>query len=187
MRRGARPGGGYSSMTGDSKKAEVGEALFYMFSERARRVVAHAHNEAYARHSEYIGTAHLLLGLIHDSDVARMLQVLGADPRAVRRHVEHTIGRAQRVASRELPVTPQARKALDRSLHEARRRGHHLVDAEHVLYGLISEANSSATKAVTVVGARPARIIDHLFLLWGPPNPSSPVAPPKPQPPRARQ
>jgi ATP-dependent Clp protease ATP-binding subunit ClpC len=160
-------------MTGHSKGAEVGEALFYMFSERARRVVAHAHHEAYARHSEYIGTAHLLLGLVHDSDVARMLQVLGADPRAVRRHVEHTIGRAQRVASRELPVTPQARKALDRSLHEARRRGHDLVDAEHVLYGLISEANSSAAKAVTVVGARPARIIDHLFLLWGPLNPGA--------------
>lgn len=174
-------------MTSDSKEAEVGETLFNMFSERARRVVAQARHEAYARHNEYIGTAHLLLGLIHDSDVARMLQVLGADPRAVRRHVEHTIGPAQRGASRELPVTPQARKALDRSLHEARRRGHDLVDAEHVLYGLISEANSSAAKAVMVVGARPARIIEHLGLLWGPPNPGNPVTPMQRHPPRARR
>ena len=132
-----------------------------------------AQHEAYTRDTEYIGTAHLLLGLIGDSDVARMLQVLGADPRAVRRYVDKTIGWAQRAASRDLPMTPQARKALDRSLHEAQRRGHNLVDAEHILYGLLAETNSMAAKAVTVVGARPARIIDHLFLIWGPLNPGA--------------
>jgi ATP-dependent Clp protease ATP-binding subunit ClpC len=158
-------------MIGDSEGAEVGEALFHKFSKRARRVVAQAHHEAYARSNQYVGTAHLLLGLIHDSDVARMLQVLGADPRALRRHVENTIRPAQRGASRQLPLTPQAHEALGRGLQEAQRRGHDLVDAEHIVYGLISESNSAAAKALTVVGARPARIVDHLFLIWGPPDP----------------
>lgn len=144
--------------------------MFHKFSERARCVVARAHHEAYARDTEYVGTAHLLLGLIRDSDVARMLQVLGADPRAVRRHVDRTIGPAQRAASRDLPMTPQAREALGRSVLEAQRRGHDLVDAEHILYGLLAGANSVAATALTVVGAHPARIVQHLFIIWGPLN-----------------
>lgn len=147
--------------------------MFHKFSERARWVVAQAQHEAYARGTDYIGTAHLLLGLIGDSDVARMLQVLGADPRAVRRYVDKTIGSAQRAASRDLPMTPQARKALGRGVREAQRRGHNLVDAEHILYGLLGETNSAAAKALTVVGASPARIVQHLFLIWGPLNPGA--------------
>ena len=160
-------------MTGDSTGQKRVRWVFHKFSERARCVVAQAHHEAYARHTEYIGTAHLLLGLIRDSDVARMLQVLGADPRAVRRHVDKTIGPAQRAASRDLPMTPQARKALDRSVHEAQRRGHNLVEVEHILYGLLAETNSTAATALTVVGAHPARIVEHLFLVWGPLTPGA--------------
>jgi ATP-dependent Clp protease ATP-binding subunit ClpC len=150
-----------------------GRWVFDKFSERARRVVAQAHHEAYARNTEYIGTAHLLLGLIRDSDVARMLQVLGADPRAVRRHVDMTIGAAQRAAYRDLPMTPQVGKALGRSWHEAQRRGHNLVEVEHILYGLLAETNSTAATALTVVGANPARIVQHLFLVWGPLTPGA--------------
>jgi ATP-dependent Clp protease ATP-binding subunit ClpC len=142
------------------------------FTERAQCVVARAYREAYARNNDYLGTAHLLLGLLHDSDVARMLQVLGADPRVARRHIEHTIGPVQRSGARDLPVTPQARKTLERGLREAQRRGHHPADAEHILYGLISDTDSAAAKALTIIGARPARILERLVLIWGPPNPA---------------
>lgn len=169
--------------------------MFYKFTARARRVVAQARQEAYAHNNEYIGTAHLLLGLIHDSDdaVVTMLQALGADPGRIRDQVEKTIGPVHRAVPSDLsvtPHTPQAKRALDRSIYEAQRRGHDSVDAEHILYSLIGQTNCAAAKALMTVGANPARILQQVFQIWGiptpgdPPNSSNGGAPLKRRPPR---
>ena len=139
------------------------------FTERARRVVGHAFQEAYMHNTDYIGTEHLLLGLIHDSNdaVAEALQALGLGAEAIRRQVEKTIGPVQRAHPAHLPFTPPAKKALERSLHEAQLRGHDHVDAEHILCGLTQETKSTAAQALANLGVEPARIHQQVSLGWG--------------------
>jgi ATP-dependent Clp protease ATP-binding subunit ClpA len=124
----------------------------------------------YSHRNDYIGTEHLLLGRIHDIDdaVAQTLRALGLGPEAIRRQVEETIGPAQRAHPAHLPFTPQAKKALERSLHEAQLRGHDLVDAVHILCGLTRETESAAAKAFANLGVEPARIRQQVSLGWGP-------------------
>jgi ATP-dependent Clp protease ATP-binding subunit ClpA len=103
---------------------------------------------------------------------------------------KRTIGPVHRAVPRDLSVTPQARRALDRSIYEAQRRGHDSVDAEHILYSLIGQTNCAAAKALMTVGANPARILQQVFQIWGIPNPGDPPnsssggAPLKRRPPR---
>ncbi len=138
------------------------------FTERARRVVGQAFQEAYLHDTDYIGTEHLLLGLIHDRTdaVAEALQALGLRIEEIRRQVEETIGPVQRAHPAHLPFTPPAKKALERSLYEAALRGHDHVDAEHILCGLTRETESAAAQALANLGVEPARIHQQISLGW---------------------
>lgn len=133
----------------------------FEFTERARRVVGQAYEEAYAHCNDYVGTEHLLLGLIHDRHdaVVEMLQVLGLGAEAIRRQVEETIGPpAQRPPPAHLPFSPQVKNAVKQSWHEAQLRGHDLVDAEDILCGLTRQTDCAAAQALADLGIEPARI-----------------------------
>jgi ATP-dependent Clp protease ATP-binding subunit ClpC len=142
--------------------------MFEDFTDRARRVVVHAHREAYAHHNDYIGTEHLLLGLIHDSGdaVVETLRVVGIGPEAIRRHLEQILGPPQHPRPAHLPFTPQAKNALQRSRNEAQLRGHDLIDAEHILHSLTDELESTAANALANLGVEPAQVRRQVSLGW---------------------
>lgn len=127
-----------------------------------------AREEADAQPTDYIGTEHLLLGLIHDSDdaVTATLRAVGVGPDAVRRQVEKRIGAVRHWGPTHLRFTSAARKTLERGMQEAELRGHDFVDAEHILCGLTREPDSTAAKALTDLGVEPARIRQQLLLRW---------------------
>ena len=89
----------------------------------------------------YVGTEHLLLGLIHEGEgvAAKALESLGISLEAVRQQVEEIIGEGQQAPSKRIPYTPGAKKALELSLREALQLGHHYIGTEHILLGLIRE------------------------------------------------
>jgi ATP-dependent Clp protease ATP-binding subunit ClpA len=152
-----------------------GPQVSYRFSERARRAVGRAHAEAYERDNDSIGTGHLLLGLIRDSDdaLSKTLTALGADRQEIRRRVEQAIGPVPivRPEAHHVSFTPQAKKALERGLHEAQMRGHDLVDAEHILIGLSQQPTSTAAQILVALGAGPTRICQQMSLVWSAPSP----------------
>ena len=141
-----------------------GDRVFDDFTERARRAVGTAHHEAYRHATDYLGTEHLLLGLIHDGAITDTLRAVGLDPIAVRDEIELSIGPSRRVRPAHLPYTPLARKALEHSRTEAQLRGHDLVDAEHILWGLTVGSKSTAAKTLTALGVRPILIRRQLLL-----------------------
>src|SRR5205085_11056135 len=108
--------------------------MFERFTERARRVMVLAQEEARLLNHNYIGTEHILLGLIREGEgvAAKALESLGISLEAVRRQVEEVIGQGQQAPSGHIPVTPRAKKALELALREARRLGHHCIGAEHI-------------------------------------------------------
>jgi len=115
--------------------------VFERFTDRARRVVVLAQEEARQLSHSYIGTEHVLLGLIHEGEgvAAKALESLGISLEAVREKVEETIGPAGTAASGAPPFTPRAKKVLELSLREALRLKHRSIGTEHVLLGLIRE------------------------------------------------
>jgi Clp amino terminal domain, pathogenicity island component len=129
--------------------------MFEKFTDRARRVVVLAQEEARMLNHNYIGTEHLLLGVIHEGEgvAARTLESLGISLEAVRREVVEIIGRGQQAPSGHIPFTPQAKKALELSLREALQLGHDYIGTEHILLGLIRQGDGVAAQVLVKLGA----------------------------------
>jgi len=129
--------------------------MFEWFTERARRVVVLAQEEARMLNHNYIGTEHLLLGLIHEGDgvAAKALESLGISLQAVRQQVEEIIGQGQEPPPGHIAFTPRAKKVLELSLREAKELGHNYISTEHILLGLIREGDGVAAQVLVKLGA----------------------------------
>jgi ATP-dependent Clp protease ATP-binding subunit ClpC len=130
--------------------------MFERFTDRARRVVVQAQEEAKALDQHYVGSEHLLLGLTHESIgglAGKTLESLGIGLDAVRQRVKEVIGRGSQAPSGHIPFTPEAKKALEMSLREAVHLGHQYIGTEHLLLGLIREGDSVAGRVLAELGA----------------------------------
>jgi ATP-dependent Clp protease ATP-binding subunit ClpA len=129
--------------------------MFEKFTDRARRVVVLAQEEARILNHNYLGTEHLLLGLIHEGQgvAARALESLGIGLEAVRQQVEEIIGQGQQAPSGHIPFTPRAKKVLELSHREAKQLGHNYIGTEHILLGLIREGEGVAAQVLVRLGA----------------------------------
>ncbi len=134
---------------------EEAPALFERFTDRARRVVVLAQEEARLLNHSYIGTEHILLGLIHEGEgvAARALEGLGINLDSVRQQVVEMIGQGQQAPSGHIPFTPRAKKVLELSLREALQLGHNYIGTEHILLGLIREGEGVAAQVLQKLGA----------------------------------
>jgi ATP-dependent Clp protease ATP-binding subunit ClpA len=134
--------------------------MFERFSDRARRVVVLAQEEARMLEHDYIGTEHILLGLIHEGEgiAARSLRALGIDLETVRREVEALIGRGQQPAPAHIPFTPRAKKSLELALREMVHLGHDYIGTEHLLLGLIREGDGVAAQVLRQRGVELNRV-----------------------------
>ena len=119
---------------------------FDKFTERARKVLSLAQEEAQRFNHNYIGTEHLLLGLVREGDgvAAKVLNNLGVELNKVRSAVEFIIGRGDRVVLGEIGLTPRAKKVIELAVDEARRLDHHYIGTEHLLLGLVREGEGIA-------------------------------------------
>ncbi|MBI4901741.1 MAG: AAA family ATPase, partial [Actinobacteria bacterium] len=129
--------------------------MFERFTDRARRVVVLAQDEARMLNHNYIGTEHLLLGLIHEGEgvAAKALESLGISLEAVREQVEEIIGQGQQAPTGHIPFTPRAKKVLELSLREALQINHTYIGTEHILLGLIREGEGVAAQVLIKLGA----------------------------------
>ncbi len=155
-----------------------GEAiLFERFTDRARRVVVLAQEEARLLNHNYIGTEHILLGLIHEGEgvAAKALESLGISLEAVRSQVEEIIGQGGSSPSGHIPFTPRAKKVLELSLREALQLGHNYIGTEHILLGLIREGEGVAAQVLVKLGADLSRVRQQVIqLLSGYSGPGAP-------------
>ncbi|WP_029145372.1 ATP-dependent Clp protease ATP-binding subunit [Microbacterium luticocti] len=129
--------------------------MFERFTDRARRVVVLAQEEAKMLNHNYIGTEHILLGLIHEGEgvAAKALESLGISLDAVREQVQDIIGQGQQQPAGHIPFTPRAKKVLELSLREALQLGHNYIGTEHILLGLIREGEGVAAQVLVKLGA----------------------------------
>jgi ATP-dependent Clp protease ATP-binding subunit ClpC len=129
--------------------------MFERFTDRARRTVVLAQEEARLLQHNYIGTEHILLGLIREGEgvAAKALESLGIGLEAVRQQVEEIIGRGQQAPSGHIPFTPRAKKVLELALREAIQLGHTYIGTEHILLGLIREGDGVAAQVLVRLGA----------------------------------
>ena len=129
--------------------------MFERFTDRARRVVVLAQEEARLLNHNYIGTEHILLGLIHEGEgvAARALESMGISLEAVRSQVIEIIGQGSQAPSGHIPFTPRAKKVLELSLREALQLGHNYIGTEHILLGLIREGEGVAAQVLQKLGA----------------------------------
>ena len=152
--------------------------MFERFTDRARRVVVLAQEESRRLNHNYIGTEHLLLGLISESDgvAAQVLTSLGVSLDSVRLAVEDMIGRGEESPAGHIPFTPRSKKVLELSLREALSLGHNYIGTEHILLGLVREGEGVASQVLIRLGAAlPVvrdRVITTLGAIQPPPNPS---------------
>jgi ATP-dependent Clp protease ATP-binding subunit ClpC len=129
--------------------------VFERFTDRARRSVVLAQEEARLLNHNYIGTEHILLGLVREQDgvAAKALDSLNIKLDAVRREIEDVIGQGQAAPRGHIPFTPRAKKVLELSLREALQLGHNYIGTEHILLGLIREGEGVAVQVLEVLGA----------------------------------
>jgi ATP-dependent Clp protease ATP-binding subunit ClpC len=118
--------------------------MFERFTDRARQVVVLAQEEARNLHHNYIGTEHILLGLLHEGRgiAAQALTTLGIDQEAVRQRVIEIVGRGDQNPAGHIPFTPRAKKVLQLALREALQFGHNYIGTEHILLGLLRRATA---------------------------------------------
>ncbi len=133
---------------------------FDKFTERARRVLTLAQEEAQRFNHNYIGTEHLLLGLVREGDgiAAKVLANLGVELSKVRSAVEFIIGRGDRAVLGEIGLTPRAKKVIELSVDEARRLNHHYIGTEHLLLGLVREGEGIAAGVLESLGVNLERV-----------------------------
>ena len=143
---------------------------FEKFSERARRVLSLAQEEAQRFNHNYIGTEHILLGLVRETEgvAARVLSSLEVDLSKVRSAVEFIIGRGEKPAQGEIGLTPRAKKVVELAVDEARRMNHTYIGTEHLLIGLLREGEGVAAGVLESLGvtldkvrAETHRILSH--------------------------
>jgi ATP-dependent Clp protease ATP-binding subunit ClpC len=141
--------------------------MFERFTDRARRVVVLAQEEARMLSHNYIGTEHILLGLIHEGEgvAAKALESLDISLEAVRGQVEDIIGQGQQAPSGHIPFTPRAKKVLELSLREALQLGHNYIGTEHILLGLIREGEGVAAQVLVKLGADLNRVRQQVITL----------------------
>ncbi len=141
--------------------------MFERFTDRARRVVVLAQEEARLLNHNYIGTEHILLGLIHEGEgvAAKALESLGISLEAVRSQVEEIIGQGGSSPSGHIPFTPRAKKVLELSLREALQLGHNYIGTEHILLGLIREGEGVAAQVLVKLGADLSRVRQQVIQL----------------------
>jgi ATP-dependent Clp protease ATP-binding subunit ClpC len=140
--------------------------MFERFTDRARRAVVLAQHEARLLNHNYIGTEHLLLGLIAEGDgvAATALESLGISLAAVRQQVEEIIGQGQQVLSGHIPFTPRAKQVLELARREARALGHDYIGTEHILLGLIREGDGVAVQVLVRLDADLNRVRQQVIL-----------------------
>ncbi len=128
--------------------------MFERFTDRARRVMLLAEEEARRLNHDHVGTEHILLGLVLEGEgvAARALESLGISLQAVREQVEESIGRGQQAPSGHIPFTPRAKKVLELSLRESLQLGHHYIGTEHILLGVIREGEGPAARVLVNLG-----------------------------------
>ena len=143
--------------------------MFERFTNRARRVVVLAQEEARRLLHNYIGTEHILLGLLREDEGAAATALAAADVTldGARLEVETIIGRGQHEPSGHIPFTPRAKKVLELSLREAVRLGHDYIDTGHILLGLIREGDGVAVQVMVNLGADPKQIRQRVVLELG--------------------
>ncbi|MCL2803326.1 MAG: ATP-dependent Clp protease ATP-binding subunit [Micrococcales bacterium] len=135
--------------------------MFERFTDRARRVIVLAQEEARLLNHNYLGTEHILLGLIHEGEgvAAKALETMGISLEAVRGQVQEIIGEGQQApAGSHIPFTPRAKKVLELTLREALQLGHNYIGTEHILLGLIREGEGVAARVLIKLGADLGRV-----------------------------
>ena len=143
--------------------------MFERFTDRARRVVVLAQEEARRLNHNYIGTEHILLGLVREGEgvAAKALESLGISLEAVRGQVEEIIGRGGQSPADHIPFTPRAKKVLEFSFREALVLEHNYIGTEHILLGLIREAEGVAAQVLERLGADLSRVRQQVIHLLG--------------------
>jgi hypothetical protein len=149
--------------------------MFERFTDRARRVIVLAQEEARILNHGYIGTEHLLLGLVHEQEgvAAKALESLGIRLEPLRQQVEQIVRRGQQPPSGHIPFTARAKKALELAQRESNELGHGFIDTEHVLLGLIREGDGVAAQVLIRFGADRSSIREQVIRLrpgqawWG--------------------
>ncbi|HJU69054.1 MAG TPA: Clp protease N-terminal domain-containing protein [Gemmatimonadaceae bacterium] len=145
----------------------------YNFTERVRKVFGLARDEAHRLHHEYVGTEHLLLGLISEGEgvAAAVMQNLNVDPDEIRSTVEKLVkkGRAGVTTGPDLPYTTRAKTVLEQAMMEARDLGHSYVGTEHILLGLLREERGIAAQVLTSLGLRVDAVRAETMRLLGTP------------------
>jgi len=141
--------------------------MFERFTDRARRVVVLAQDEARLLNHNYIGTEHILLGLIHEGEgvASKALEGLDIKLEAVREQVQEIIGQGQQAPTGHIPFTPRAKKVLELSLREALQLGHNYIGTEHILLGLIREGEGVAAQVLVKLGADLNRVRQQVIQL----------------------
>ena len=152
--------------------------MFERFTDRARRVIVLAQEEARLLHHSYIGTEHILLGLIHEGEgvAAKALDQLGINLEEVRKQVVEIIGQGQPQSEGHIPFTPRAKRVLELSLREALQLGHNYIGTEHILLGLIREGEGVAAQVLTKLGADLAKVRHTVIQLLSGTGGKEPVA-----------
>jgi ATP-dependent Clp protease ATP-binding subunit ClpC len=142
--------------------------MFERFTDRARRVVVLAQEESRMLRHSYVGTEHILLGLIRDGEgvAAAALESLGISLAAARQQVQEITGRGQEDPAGHIPFTPRAKKALQLSLREALQFGHSYIGPEHILIGLVGAGEDAVAVQVLVrLGTDPKRVRQQVIQL----------------------
>jgi ATP-dependent Clp protease ATP-binding subunit ClpC len=141
--------------------------MFERFTDRARRVLVLAQEEARLLNHNFIGTEHILLGLIHEGEgvAAKALESLGVSLEAVREKIEETVGPAGSSTTGSPPFTPRAKKVLELSLREALQLGHNYIGTEHMLLGLVREGEGVAAQVLVSLGADLSRVRQQVIQL----------------------
>jgi ATP-dependent Clp protease ATP-binding subunit ClpA len=143
--------------------------MFERFTDRARRSLFLSQEEARRLNHNYVGTEHLLLGLVSEGQgvAAKALESLGISLEAVRAQVEESIGQGQRAPTGHIPFNPRAKKVLELSLREATQLGHNYIGTEHLLLGLLREGEGVAAQVLVKLGADLSRVRQQVIQLLG--------------------
>jgi ATP-dependent Clp protease ATP-binding subunit ClpC len=141
--------------------------MFERFTDRARRAVVLAQEEARMLHHDFIGTEHLLLGLLHEGDgtAAKALQALDISLEPVRREVAEIRGRGHAAPTGHIAFTPRAKRVLELSLREALQLGHNYIGTEHILLSLIREGEGAAAQVLVRLGTDRNRVREEVIRL----------------------